>query len=333
MNNVNKFKSNLYTIWCLSKREFKIFFKDKSSLFFCFMAPVTFLLLYLLFLREVCMTSISDIVGNYIDIASSGLSLKEINSLLAGFIDSWMFSGVLALSSICVGLTANNILVSDREKGISKDLLTTPTNNALVTISYYLFNFLINVFICLVIYAVVLIFLACIGEFYLNTNDIFGLLGVLLFSSLLNTFIFTFFARFFKSAASYGTFTAVMNACMGFFIGAYLPTSIMPNYLQNFCDLFPGTHIANLFRIFLTRGSLDNITTALQNSKAENAEDIINQLRYYFNCDSTIFTTKVDTYVIVCVVIAFIILFLILNIIMDLVESNKRKIKFKITKK
>lgn len=329
---MKKIKSNIYTILCLTKREFKIFFKDKASLFFCFMAPVTFLLLYLLFLREVCLNSISGIVGDYIDIEASGISIKEFSSLFAGFIDSWMFSGVLALSSICVGLTANNILVSDREKGISKDILTTPTNNGLVTTSYYLFNFFINLFISLIIFLIVLIFSSSIGENYFNTNDIFGILGVLAFSSLLNTFIFTFFARFFKSAASYGTFTAVMNACMGFLIGAYLPTSIMPNYLQNFCDLFPGTHIANLYRIFFTRGSLDNITKVLENSNVENSNDIINQLKFYFNCDSTIFNTKVDTYLIVLVVIIFIILFLLLNIMMDLIEANKRKIKFNIKK-
>ena len=154
-----KLGDELYTLYRLTKRPLLIFLKDTAAVFFSILAPLIILLLYVLFLGDVQINSIK---------ASLPPDFSVDESLVRAFVDSWMLSGVMSVSCITVSLSANTVMVQDKERGFNKEILASPVSKGLVTIGYFLYNLVVTVFICTIVYAICLIYLAASGGFYLT---------------------------------------------------------------------------------------------------------------------------------------------------------------------
>ena len=92
-------------------RNLKVFFKDKSSVFFSLLAVFIIIGLYALFLGDVWTSSMSDIAG------------------IRFLMDSWIMAGLLAVTSVTTTMGAYGIMVQDREKKITKDFAASPVGN------------------------------------------------------------------------------------------------------------------------------------------------------------------------------------------------------------
>jgi len=68
---------------------------------------------------------------------------------------------------------------------------------------------------------------------------------------------------FFKKSSALGAFSGVVSAAVGFMIGAYMPMASMAKPVQFACNLFPGSHVAGLFRNYLMQGALEHMNGAL----------------------------------------------------------------------
>ena len=108
----------MYALAKFTSRNLKVFLKDRANVFFSLLAPLIVLALYVLFLGR---------------LQSDGMlaSLEEMNvtgaeDAVRAFCDSWMLVGVMASASITVPLCACGIMVQDKSRGISADLLASP---------------------------------------------------------------------------------------------------------------------------------------------------------------------------------------------------------------
>ena len=81
----------------------KLFFRDKSAVFFSLLAVFIIIGLYALFLGDVWTDSLSD--------------LANARQLM----DSWIMAGLLAVTSITTTMGAFGVMVDDRSKKIDKD--------------------------------------------------------------------------------------------------------------------------------------------------------------------------------------------------------------------
>lgn len=243
-------KNDFYTLSQLTKRNTLVFLKDKAGVFFSLLAPLIILLLYILFLGDLQVSSV---------ISFFPQEMQPDEKAVKAYVDSWMIAGVLSVACITVSLGANTVIVQDRTGGILNDGLSSPVKKRLITLSYFLFNFFVTSAIVFIVYLVCLAYLAIGGGWYLTAADIFSIFGLILFSSLSSTLITTFICYFIKTMPQLGAFQGIASAVLGFFIGAYMPMSLMPKAAQYISALIPGSHSAAMFRQILMRGALENL--------------------------------------------------------------------------
>ena len=117
---MNAIKKNLNIFFNLTKRHIILFFKNKFAIFYSFMVPVVILVIYILFLKDLEINSINSILNEYGLILSND---EELFRLVQGLVDSWMLSGILAVSCITVSLQTNYILVRDKESDAIEESL------------------------------------------------------------------------------------------------------------------------------------------------------------------------------------------------------------------
>lgn len=305
--NVENVKKDFNTLCQLTLRGLKIFLKDKANVFFSLMGPLIVLVLYVLFLGDVQVDSVMSYIPE-------GVVVDE--KAVKAYVDCWMLAGVLSIACISVSFSANSVMVQDKTRGILNDGLSSPVKKEVIKASYFCFNFIVTTIIVAIVYVICLIYLAASGGWFLTAGDVFGLIGVLLLSTLSATLITVFICGFLKTEAQHGGFVGVISSVLGFLIGAYMPMSIMPKVAQYVSAFIPGSHSAGLFRQYLMAGPLDNLAKTIP-------PQAVDGLAEAFTMEVNFFGTSVSMGGMYLYVAASVVIFAVLNVVF----SFRKKLK------
>ncbi|HHT55381.1 MAG TPA: ABC transporter permease [Acholeplasma sp.] len=300
-----KIKDYTYNIYELTKRNMLIFFKNKTTIFFSLIAPVLILLIYILFLSDFQVNMIMDSFENI------NLNKSEIKSI----VNSWVISGIIGISILTVALNTMFITISDRETKVFNDFQASPVNIINLTLSYFISAVIITFIISLMFAIVGTTYLLSTGGsmFLFSFVEILKLLGIILISSLSAVIILMFITSFFKKTSTAASFTGIFTALIGFLVGAYLPSSILPKRVQNVANLVPGTHSTSLFRqlyldkVFNNSNIIDKVSSEFIDSiKTQYSYNLI-VFNYEFN------TITMLLYLLLSIIVFFVIYLLISN--------------------
>lgn len=300
--------NNLYVMGKLTNRSLKIFCKDKASIFFSMLAPLIILIVYVLFLGDMQTDALKQVLTGY-DIDGK---------VIQAFIDGWMLAGVIGVACITVSFSAQIVMVQDKEQGTLSDMLVSPIKKGILTSSYFFSNYVITILICSIVVVVEFIYLACTGWF-LSIAQVFGIIGMVLLSSISSSLFSTLICKLLKTANSHGASVGIVSAVIGFVIGAYMPVSMFPKGLQYFTLLVPGTYSASVFRNLFMQGALAEIG----NISTVGAEALKSQ--YVMNID--FFGKSIGIGGQILILFVSIAIFAAIFIAVELLKSNKKLIR------
>ena len=213
------------------KRNLKLFFRDRSAVFFSLLAIFIIIGLYAVFLGDVWLTD----------------SMKDIEHADV-LMNSWLVSGLLAVASITTTMGAFGVMIDDKVKKINKDFNSSPIKRSSITGGYIGSSFLIGVIMSLVTLAAAQIYIKCVGGDWFSPFVFFKLVLLVLFTSMTNTSIVCFIVSFFKSHSAFSTASTIIGTLIGFLTGIYLPIGALPTSVQMVIKIFPVSHAASLFR-------------------------------------------------------------------------------------
>lgn len=211
-------------------RNLKVFFRDKTSVFFSLLAVFIIIGLYALFLGDVWVSSFEGMTG------------------VRYLMDSWIMAGLLAVTSITTTMGAFGIMVEDKVKKISKDFTASPLRRSSIVGGYTLSSFLIGVIMSLITLLLAEIYVVANGGVLLDFASFLKVIGLILLATFTNTSIVFFVTSLFNSANAFATASTIIGTVIGFLTGIYLPIGQLPAGVQWVIKLFPVSHAAALFR-------------------------------------------------------------------------------------
>ena len=175
-----------------AKRNIKLFFRDKSAVFFSLLSVFIIIGLYALFLGDVWSES-----------------LTEISNARA-LMDCWIMAGLIAVTSVTTTMGSFGILVDDKSKKISKDFYSSPIKRSDLVAGYIISSYIIGVLMSIVAFIIVQIYLVMGGGEILSAIAIIKSLGLILISTFTNTAIVLFLVSFFKSQNAFATASTIL---------------------------------------------------------------------------------------------------------------------------
>ena len=217
-----------------AKRNLKIYFRDKSSVFFSLLAVLIVLGLYILFLGDQLVHSVSDTVSG-------------ANRLM----DSWIMAGILAVTPVSTTLGSFGAIVNDKSKKIIKDFRSSPIKSGSLAGGYIISSFIIGIIMSLFALAVIEIWFACKGYALLTGLQLVQILGVILISVLTSSAMMYLVVSLFSSQNAFATASTIIGTLIGFVTGIYLPIGSTDQSIQYVIEFFPISHAASLFRKIL----------------------------------------------------------------------------------
>lgn len=214
------------------KRNMLLFFKDRTSVFFSFMAVFVVLGLYVCFLGDMM---IQPLKQDFPDTA------REIS-------DTWIMAGTLGIVSLTTSLSVLGIIIEDKSKSILNDFYIAPISQMKVTSAYLLSTICITFLVSIVTLLIGELYIVAYGGAFMPLSSLIQVLACMILSILSCTSMLYFFMSFFKSATSFSNVTTIIGTLSGFLMGIYVPVGALPKLLQTVISLFPPSHCAALFR-------------------------------------------------------------------------------------
>lgn len=308
-----KFKRTLCSYKGMTKRNIKVYLKDKTAIIFSMMTQIIILGLYLLFLKQ-----------NYVDSMTSmldGFNIKTEDNLINALVNSWLVSGVIGTSVVTVAMNSLSVMISDKQNKIDYDYNASSVKGSTVVLSYFS-GAVINTIVISAILLTAGIAFSCIsGSSFPEFTELLKLYGLVILGSVSAVLILMFVASFFKKNSTYAAFNTLISVAIGFVIGAYIPVSQFSDGVQTFVNLIPGSHIAAMIRNVLVSPCINDISTSLAGADhgmfAAEAEKA-------FATNLNLFGNEVDFTFMMMYSIGAILIFLILNLI-SYKFSSKRK--------
>lgn len=286
----------------LTKRNTKLFFKDKGAFFPSLITPIILLVLYATFLAKVFRDSFRSSLPE-----GFGIDTEIIDGLVGG----QLLSSLLAVCCVTITFCANMIMVSDKVTGAHKDLSITPVSGVTMALGYYVSSLISTLIICFVAMGAGLIYIANVG-WYLSAADIALMALDVFLLTMFGTALSSVINFFLSTQGQISAVGTIVSSGYGFICGAYMPIGSFSEGLQKVLSFLPGTYGTSLLRNHCMRGVISE--AAAQGIPDEHIEGIKASL----DCSIEFFGHKVSTgamYVILCAAIALLLgIYICLNI-------------------
>lgn len=293
----------------MTKRNIKMFFKDKAMLLTSLITPVILLVLYVTFLANVYRDSFESNLPEGFE-----LSKEVINSVVSG----QLFSSLLAVSCVTVAFCSNLLMVQDKARGTRRDFLITPTKKSTLALSYYVATFATTLIVSLVATLACFVYIMISGWYMSFVDVILVMLDVLLLT-LFGTALSSVVNVFLSSNGQASAVGTIVSSGYGFICGAYMPISQFGSVLQKIIMFLPGTYGTSLIRNHAMAGAFREM------AKQGVPADVIDGIKTSIDCNLSFFGKNVSIGVMYLVFVASIVLLVGAFVLINILKNNKSK--------
>ena len=235
-------------VLALIGRNLRLFFRDRLNVFFSLLSGIVLFLLYTLFLARLQTDGLKTSVPTATPL--------QIN----GFIDSWMFSGIVLLTTITTGLGALSVLVEDRQSGRFADFLVSPVRRGQLVLGYLVSAIVVAVIMSTIVLGLSLLYLGLVDAVWLPPLRLLQIVAVMVLCCAAFTALSALVTSFLRTTSAFSAMGTVVGTVLGFIAGAYIPIGSLPAGVASTVNTLPFAQAAMLLRRPFTADTLAVLT-------------------------------------------------------------------------
>ncbi len=284
------------TVMSLVTRNLKLFFRDKASVFFSLLSVIIIIALYALFLGKIQVDELKSTTGSLIPEAK-----------MAWLVNSWIFAGILAVSTVTVSLGAYGTMVDDVHRGRVKDFFVSPIKRAQLVGGYMISSAVISFIMNLVALIIAEAYIVFSGGELLAPLQVIETIGILILSIFSFSSFVCFITSYIKTVNAFATLSTILGTMIGFLTGIYVPVGILPGAIVTVMKFIPFTYSAVWLRQIFTAAPMEQVFAHAPAQYANNYADTFG-INLYFG------STTVTPWMMALIIAGSGILFFLLSI-------------------
>lgn len=217
----------------LVKRNLRLYFGNRSGVFFSLLGALIAFALYLVFLKDNMAASWGPVPGK------------------SALLDTWLIGGTLATTAITTTANAVSTAVSDRENGQLVDLMLTEVSSRTIQAAYAVSGIVVGTGMQLVMGV------GLAGYFWLTdgVRVAWAVVPQMVAVAVLNATLWTGFnlviQSFIRRMGTLSLVQSLLGTAAGFFVGVYLPIGMLPLGAQHVMKWTPAPYSASVYRRLL----------------------------------------------------------------------------------
>ena len=274
-------------------RNLRIFFRDALNVFFSLLGAVILFGLYTLFLGNLQTTDLTD--------ALPGATTAGVQA----YVDSWMFAGIVLITTVTTGLGALAVLVDDDQSGRFRDFLVAPLRRGQLVLGYLLSAVAVAVILSLLVFVISILYLGLVRETWLPLPSIARIVVVVLLSCIAFTSISALIVSFVRTNGAFSGLATIVGTVLGFIAAAYIPIGAFPEAVASVVAALPFAQAGMLMRREFSDGTLAAIT-----ADAPGADEA---LRAFYGIDLSVGEVPVSAWFVVALLVGITVLCTVLS--------------------
>lgn len=265
-------------------RNLRLFFRDRMNVFFSLLSGIILFVLYTLFLAR---------------LQTDGLAAQfpsATDAEIRAFIDSWMFSGILLLTTVTTGIGAMSVLVEDGHSGRFADFLVAPISRSRLVLGYLISAVIVTVVMSTVVLTLSVLYLGIFDGLWLAPARIVVIVAITILCCFAFTALSAFAVSFVQTPGAFSAFATIVGTVLGFVAGAYIPIGSLPTAVGNAINALPFAQGGMLLRRQFTAESIHALS---------DQPDALQSMREFYGIDAFVGDAQVLPWVAVGVLVAF----------------------------
>lgn len=239
-------------VLAITWRNLRLFIRDPLNIFFSLLSALIVFLLYALFLGNLQVVQISEAIPG----ADSGQ--------VRGFVDAWMFGGIVALATMTTPLGALSVFMDDAASGRFRDFLVSPVTRGQLVLGYLASAFTIGASMSVLVLGVALVYLWLVSGVVLSVAAVATTVGWILLSTAGFTALWAFIVSFVRTTGAFSALSTIVGTIVGFVAGAYIAVGLFPDAVRSVVSALPFAQSAMLLRQEFTRTALSDLVGGSQ---------------------------------------------------------------------
>ena len=242
-------------------RNLRLFFRDRLNVFFSLLGAIILFALYTLFLANL---QTQGLANSFPDAEP-----REVK----GFVDSWMFAGIVLITTITTGLGALSVLVDDSQSGRFRDFLVSPIRRGQIVLGYLIAAVSVALLMSLIVLALSVLYLGVVDGIWLTPEALVRVTGTVVLCCAAFTALSALIVSGVRTAGAFSALATIVGTVLGFIAGAYIPVGSLPESVANVINALPFGQAGMVLRRDFTAQSLPAMTGGIPQ-----AEDALRQV-------------------------------------------------------
>ncbi|MFB8147572.1 ABC transporter permease [Microbacterium sp. NPDC056003] len=270
-------------VWAIVHRNLRLFFRDRLNVFFSLLGAVILFGLYTLFLGNLQTAGLAD--------SLPGASTADVQS----FVDSWMFAGILLITTVTTGLGGLAVLVDDDQSGRFRDFVVSPLRRSQFVLGYLLSAVAVALVLSVFVLVVSILYLGVLRGTWLGAAAIARSFAIVALSCVAFTAFSALIVSFVRTNGAFSGLATIVGTVLGFIAAAYIPIGVFPEGVANVVAALPFAQAG-----MLLRREFSDETLAVITADAPGAEE---PLRAMYGLDLFIGDWEVPGWIVIVVLI------------------------------
>ena len=239
--------------WNLVKRNCLVFLRDRTAVFFSFLALMIIIVLMGVFLSKMNVDSILSLLEEFRRSKATAADRKNATELVYYCI----LAGILMTNSLTVSTSVIGIYIDDIKSHAIDCFYSAPVKRSIVSLSYIAAAMLVSMLMCLATLGVFLAFIVSRGGEMLSMTSLLKVIGGIAINVVLFSIIAYSVSIGLKSSKGWSTFSSISGTLVGFLGGVYLPMGFLPKGVASFLKFLPFLHGASILRKSCVQAAMD----------------------------------------------------------------------------
>ena len=241
-------------LFSLVKRNCLVFLRDRGAVFFSLMSMFIVLLLMVVFLGDMNVDSLIDLLKKYGGIRDAVADKENAIHL----VQMWTIAGILVVNAVTVTLTVIGVMVNDSNENRLQSFYTAPVSKLVIALSYVISAVIIGTLFCSLTFLAAEGYVYATGGLLLNTVQTVKVLGYIVLNVCVFAVIMYLAALFVKSTSAWSGVATIVGTLVGFVGAIYLPMGSLPQSVGNVLKYLPILHGTALMREVCCEKTFEN---------------------------------------------------------------------------
>lgn len=248
----------------LTKRNIKLYLRDKSTVFFSFISSIIIIAMFVLFMGK-------GIVDNTVEILSEFGAVDRTSVQVLVF--CWILGGIIVLNSISIPQMILSRIILDKESKTTNDFYVIPFKRSILGFSYIASALVVGTIITYVSFLVgeLYIFIISGQLFSFNMHIIIFVLIVLCTTSFSSIMYLIYL--FVKTSSTIGGLNAFVSSIGGFLAGVYITIGSLSGITKDIISSNPLAQATALLRSTLMNSQMATVFQGLPSEVATSFGD------------------------------------------------------------